>query len=385
VFVRLAVTVTLSAGVMSTLAAAATFDAIESGAIARSQAVRLTPPQRSLSVIAGGDVLIEERVRVSAATAGSASGVRFDFGPMFLDVEEVIEATDLAICHMETPIGRPGGSYGSVGRSPFGGNLLVAPHEIAIGLRDVGFDRCSTASNHANDLGPSGIDSTIEALNLAGITTSGTARREEEAAVSPFDANGVRVAHLAYTTDSNTATLSEPWRLAHTRDPARIARDVDAARRSGAEVVLVSLHVLKELQPGPTTYDRELVTSFTSMADVDAVFVHGPHVVQPFEMVAGTPVWWSLGNFVSEMGPPSMGRYAEARTSDGLLAFVRFDERASGGFDVVTASVAVCNDFEDRTVRPATLGLARTDLSNRVRDELSQCLARTRQSVPSAY
>jgi poly-gamma-glutamate synthesis protein (capsule biosynthesis protein) len=193
------------------------------------------------------------------------------------------------------------------------------------------------------------------------------------------------VAHLAYTTDSNTATPSEPWRLAHTRDPARIARDVDTARRSGAEIVLVSLHVLKELLTGPTTYDRALVTSFTSMADVDAVFVHGPHVVQPFEMVGDTPVWWSLGNFVSEMGPPSVGRYAEARTSDGLLAFVRFDQRDSGGFDVVTASIAICNDFVDRTVRPATLGLARTDLPNRVRDELSQCLARTHQSVPSSH
>ena len=102
------------------------------------------------------------------------------------------------------------------------------------------------------------------------------------------------------------------------------------------------------------------------------------------EVVNGTPVWWSLGNFVSEMGPPSVGRYASPRTSDGLLAFVRFDERAAGGFAVMTASIAVCNDFADRTVRSATVGLARPDLPIRVRDELSQCLARTRQPVPAA-
>ena len=40
------------------------------------------------------------------------------------------------------------------------------------------------------------------------------------------------------------------------------------------------------------------LASVTAAADVDAVFVHGPHVVQPFEFVNGTPVWWSLGNFV---------------------------------------------------------------------------------------
>ncbi len=384
-FARLAMAVVLSATASTALVSAGgPLDTLETGATASSPATRLTPPPRSLSIIAGGDVLTEERVRFAAASAGSSSGVRFDFGPMFSEMREVLEAADLAICHMETPIGPPGGSYGSAGRSPFGGNLLLAPHEIAGGLRDVGFDRCSTASNHANDLGPGGIDSTIATLNAVGITTAGTARSEAESAVSVFEIDRVKVAHLAYTTYSNTVTPTEPWRLNHTRDQRRIADDVATARRSGAEIVLVSLHVSTELQTGPTVADRAMVTSVTSMSDVDAVFMHGPHVVQPFEVVNDTPVWWSLGNFVSEMGPPSVGRYASPRTSDGLLAFVRFDERPSGGFAVMTASVAVCNDFADRTVRAATLGLTRTDLANRVRDELSQCLARTLQPVPAA-
>jgi poly-gamma-glutamate synthesis protein (capsule biosynthesis protein) len=380
-----AVGILLSVTATSVLVSAASpVERLESGATALSPAIRLTPPPRSLSVIAGGDVLTEERVRLAAATAGSTSGVRFDFGPMFGDMREVIEAADLAICHMETPIGAPGGTYGYAGRSPFGGNLLLAPNEIAGGLRNVGFDRCSTASNHANDLGPAGIDSTITALGAVGITAAGTARSERESAVSVFDVGRVKVAHLAYTTYSNTVSPTEWWRLNHTRDSRRIADDVATARRSGAEIVLVSLHVSTELQTGPTVADRTLVSSVTSMSDVDAVFMHGPHVVQPFEVVNDTPVWWSLGNFVSEMGPPSVGRYESPRTSDGLLAFIRLDEQSSGGFVVSTASIAICNDFADRTVRAATLGLARTGLSDRVRDELSQCLARTRQTVPGA-
>jgi poly-gamma-glutamate synthesis protein (capsule biosynthesis protein) len=285
---------------------------------------------------------------------------------------------------METPIGSPGGSYGNAGRSPFGGNLLLAPFEVAGGLRNVGFDRCSTASNHANDLGPAGIDTTIGVLNAAGISTTGTARNAAESAVAVFEVNRVRVAHLAYTTYSNTVLPADPWRLNHTRDPRRIAGDVATARRSGAEIVLVSLHVSTELQAGPTVADRALVTSMTSLSDIDAVFMHGPHVVQPFEMVNDTPVWWSLGNFVSEMGPPSTGRYASPSTSDGVLAFVRFDERPSGGFAVGTSSVAICNDFADRTVRSASLGLARPGLPDRVRGELWQCLLRTLQRVPAA-
>ena len=351
---------------------------------AHAAAVRLDPPPRSFTVIAGGDVLTEERVRLAAGNAGAPNGVRFDFGPMFEQLRDVIGPADLAICHMETPVGAAGGGYGLYGRSPFGGNLLLAPYEVTLGLRSVGFDRCSTASNHANDLGATGIDSTIDVLHSVGLGFAGTARSADEAAVSVFEVNHVKVAHLAYTTSSNTVAPADSWRLNTTRDPARIAADVAAARRAGAEVVLLSVHLSVELQAGPTAADRTLVTAVTSMADVDAVFVHGPHVVQPFEIVNDTPVWWSLGNFVSEMGPPSVGRYADPNTSDGLLAFVRFVEGSTGEFWVQTDSIAICNDLADRTVRSATIGLDDPDLPARVRAELAECLARTRTLVPTA-
>lgn len=333
-------------------------------------------------MIAGGDVLIQHRVRQRAAW-DAPPGVRYDFGPIFAEMTPVIESVDLAICNMETPIGRPGAAVGSVGQSPFGGSLLVAPYEVAAGLRSVGFDRCSTASNHSYDLGPSGIASTIEILRGHGITTVGTARTAAESVDTVFEVGGVKVAHLSYTTDSNTYRPADAWRVNHTRDATKIAGRVDASRAAGADVVMLSLHILKEQLNGPIGIDRSLVTQVLAASDVDAVFIHGPHVVQPFEWVGGTPVWWSLGNFVSEMGPPSTGRYSSPRTSDGLLALVEF-VRADGRFVARPSSIAVCNDFSDRTVRAASLALASPGLSSRVRDELTQCLARTRALVPDA-
>jgi len=50
---------------------------------------------------------------------------------MFGEVRHMLEAADLANCHMEISIGAPGGSFGNAGRSPFGGNLLHAPNEVA--------------------------------------------------------------------------------------------------------------------------------------------------------------------------------------------------------------------------------------------------------------
>lgn len=350
---------------------------------ASARAERIDPPRR-LSVLAGGDILIQYRVREVAAAAGAATGMRFDFGPLFAEMEPIVESVDLAICHAETPIGRPGAAVGSVGQSPLGGSLLVAPYELAAGLRGVGFDRCSTASNHSYDLGASGIASTIEVLNDHGITSTGTARTAGEAVDTVFDVNGVEVAHLSFTTDSNTYRPVESWRTNHTRNPTVIADRVRLVRQAGAEVVLVSLHVLKEQLAAPIGIDRSLVTSMTAQSDIDAVFMHGPHVVQPFEWVNDTPVWWSLGNFISQMGPPSTGRYSDPRTSDGLIARVEFLELSGGRYAVFPSSVAVCNDFADRTVRAASTGLQRPDISSRIRGELEQCLARTRQRVPDA-
>ena len=365
-------------------AASTTATGLDERAVPSERAVRRSVPPRSLTVIAGGDVLTEARVRASASAAGAQTGVRFDFGPMFEPVGELLRTSDLAICNMEIPVGRPGQAAGYAGRSPFGGNLLLAPYEVAVGLRRAGFDRCSTASNHSFDLGIDGIAWTIQGLREQGISTTGTARTVAESGDEVFVVDGVRVAHLAFTTYSNTVQPSEPWRLNYVRSPQVMAQRAGAARARGAEIVLVSIHVSAELRTSPTPTDRGLVQQLTSLADVDAVFVHGPHVVQPFELVNATPVWWSLGNFVSEMGPPSVGRYADPRTADGLLAFADFREQPDGGFETVTRSIAICNDFEDRTVRAASVSLRAPDLSSRVRGELAACRDRTRVVVPDA-
>lgn len=366
-------------GLGASIAATATAD---ERATTSERAVRVETPLRSLTVIAGGDVLPESAVRSAAASAGQQTGVRFDFGPMFAPVGDIVRRADLAICNMEIPVGRPGQAAGFAGRSPFGGNLLLAPYEIATGLAAAGFDRCSTASNHSFDLGVDGIAWTIQGLNEQGVSTTGSARSEAESADRILLVDGVRTAHLAVTTYSNTVLPADPWRLNYTRSPQPIAQRAAAVRAAGAEVVVVSIHVSKELLPTPDPVDRTLVQQLSSLADIDAIFVHGPHVVQPFEMVNGTPVWWSLGNFVSQMGPPSVGRYADARTADGLLAFVDFRERPDGSFEAVTRSIAICNDFDDRTVRVASVSLGDPDLPPRVRAELTQCRDRIRAVVP---
>ncbi len=250
---------------------------------------------------------------------------------------------------MEMPIGAPGERPGVYGHSPFGGNLILAPYEIADGLRRAGFDRCSTASNHSNDLLEPGIDTTLAALDDAGITHVGTARSPAEASSEMIVVNGVRLVHLAYTRYSNTVLPAEPWRLNFASSAAQVAADVNAARSAGADVVVVSLHLSKELMLSPDPVDRQFVTDLTNLAHIDLVVEHGPHVIQPVERVNGTWVYWSVGNFISGMGT-TVGRYSDPHTLDGLAASARFTETSPGVFTVDPWPVLLCNEPSTRTI-----------------------------------
>ncbi len=166
----------------------------------------------------------------------------------------------------------------------------------------------------------------------------------------------MRIAHLANTRYSNAGAAREAWRVNLTSDPARIAADVAAVRTAGAELVIVSIHLIGEMTKQPIAANRTFAEAVTSSADIDALVQHGPHVVQRFEVRNGTPVWWSVGNLLTGMvRPGETGRYADPRSRDGLGVVMRFHEDGPG-----------------RWLSPA------------LRRQLQGCVDRTRKAVPSA-
>jgi hypothetical protein len=348
-------------------------------AAATMAAVRVGTP-RYLTVTATGDILTENAVLAAGQRFAVGTGARYRFDPLLEPLAPWLQGADLSICHMELPIGRPGAFAGVYGRSPFGGNLLLAPHEIARGLADAGFDRCTTASNHSNDLGVDGINTTLDAFDEVGISHAGTARTEAESRIRLFTAKGIRIAHMSYTTYSNTVRPGEPWRLDYITSPDAVVADVAEARARGAELVFVSLHVSKEMRRDPWPADRTLVEEIARRSDVDLVLMHGPHVVQPVEMVNGTWVYWSLGNLLSGMGMPGATRYGPP-TLDGLLAWVSFTEVRPGRFEVERHNLLLCTEIFGRVVHPGLVAIEDPTLSPSLRAELQACIDRERPVV----
>ncbi len=339
-------------------------------------------PARTFTVAATGEILVESPVK-QAAAAAAAPGVRYEFGPLFAPISSILARVDLAICHMEFPIGAPGEEAGNHGPGPYQGFRWLAPFELAAGVRAAGYTRCSTASNHAYDLGDSGLVSTLDALDAAGVGHAGTARTAQETDVATFDVNGVNVAHLAYSRVSNTV-VPHSWQLA-VASVDRVVADAAAARALGAEVVILSLHVGPELLSEPASGDRSFVEQVTAAANVDLIVMHGPHVIQPVEWVNGALVYWSVGNQLSGMGVAGKGKYVDPRTLDGLMAVVRFTEQRDGSFVATPWTVLLCLEPDSRVIYPAMATLSKGGVSDDVRGRLQRCVDRSRKVVADLH
>ena len=262
-----------------------------------------------LTVAASGDLLIHTPIARRALALGG--GRRYEFAPLFAPVRRPIARADLALCHVETPL-VPGPVQGYP--------VFHTPPDLGRSIRRVGWDACSTASNHSLDAGQYGIGTTLRALRRAGVRTAGTARSARgRLRTTLIRVKGVRVALLSYTAVSNGQAVPHPWSV-NWASPRLILSDARRARRRGARIVIVNLHWGTEFVSSVTPRQRELARRLTRSPAIDAIVGQHVHVVQPIRRVRGKPVVFGEGNLISNQ----TAGCCPAASQDGLLALMDF-------------------------------------------------------------
>ncbi|MER7395061.1 CapA family protein [Streptomyces sp. NPDC000151] len=295
------------------------------------------PDGRRFTVAAAGDILIhpqltEQARKDAAATGGGEQGL--DFDRIMAGVKPVISKADLAICHFEPVAGKPGGPFRSYP------DFLVPP-QIATTIKHVGYDTCSTASNHTLDHGPSGVKRTLDVLDAAGLKHTGSARSAREAATPLImDVKGVKVAQLSYAFGFNGREVpaDKPW-LVNQNDFEKIAAAERRARKAGAEAVVLSIHWGREHHPEPSAPQLKFARRLAKETGIDLVIGHHAHVVQPMEKVDGTWIAYGLGNQLARHDVPS------GLTEEGVIGWFEFAERQGGGWDVTPKYVPTLVDL----------------------------------------
>lgn len=277
-----------------------------------------------LSVIAVGDIAVNGRYRRLLEKEEPGA-------PLQAILPSWTEA-DLRLGNLESPI------CTSARAAPAKMTLRGAPGAIEL-LRKGGFNCLTLANNHMMDYGAAGIRETHAALESGGIRHGGSGLSEEEArAAVLLERAGQRIGILSYCDVEQKSPL-----YATAASAGVAALNVDQCLREVSELrplvdwVIVQLHWGLEMAQLPSPSQRQLARRFVQ-AGADLILGHHPHLLQPMEIIKGTPVLYSLGNFLfSEMywqGRDQDGRaftskyriHPDARLSAWLEARLRKDE-----------------------------------------------------------
>jgi hypothetical protein len=169
-----------------------------------------------------------------------------------------------------------------------------SPPAYADHLKEAGFQLLNTANNHAKDFGTAGYQSTVSALEKAGLKHTGAADE-----ITVVEVNGLKVAVLGFSPYAGANNLND---LDHTREVIQQARQQ-------ADLVVVQAHLGAEgsdkghVKPGNEIYfgenrgDPIRFTHTAIDAGADLVIAHGPHVLRGMQFYKGKLIAYSLGNF----------------------------------------------------------------------------------------
>jgi poly-gamma-glutamate capsule biosynthesis protein CapA/YwtB (metallophosphatase superfamily) len=303
------------------------------------------PQRTSVTVVMNGDLLWHNTLWYGAREDAQRRGHGgYDFAPLLAGMQPVIASADLAICHQEVPLAKPGGPYRNF-------PLFAVPPQVVKAIAATGYDVCTTASNHAVDQGFAGLKRTLDELDRAKIQHVGTARSKTEAQRPTIftTRQGVKIAIIAATSSLNGLPMPRGKLWAVQLTTRNLVGQAHRARAAGADIVIAALHVGTEYSTRENPQQVALARNLTASSDVDLVYMHHAHVVQPWTKMNQKWVLYGVGNTVAQHATNTPRGYAGAT---GRFTFTRVGD---GRFTVSKAEYIPTLVTRYQPGRPARL------------------------------
>ncbi|GAC1670130.1 MAG: CapA family protein [Candidatus Acidiferrum sp.] len=253
------------------------------------------------SVIVVGDIMLGGRAKNAVA----------EFGPdyPFDGVLPLLRRAPIVLGNLEGPFAEKARKQ----RRNFSYRVDV---NLASSLSRAGFNVVTLANNHLMDCGTSGVLETLDALSNANVRAMGAGTNEHSAHEAVIlQADGMRIGLLGYYWNRRTAaTADRPGSAMDT--PEALEADIRRLREH-ADRIVVTFHWGVPYEREPSSEDRAKA-HFAVDCGADAVVGHHSHIVQPFEIYRGCPIFYSVGNFAFGSGNSR---------AEGLLVGLRFEDK----------------------------------------------------------
>ncbi|MBQ9931104.1 MAG: CapA family protein [Firmicutes bacterium] len=313
-------------------------------------------PPVSLRVVCVGDVMTHStQIKAQYDSATDT----YDFADNFQYVKGYIEEADLALCNLETCF---------AGGTPSGYPIFNAPDILAQNLADAGFDVGILVNNHTLDKGKSGLDRTAQIVAEAGMIPAGF-DPEGAKKYTLTEVDGVTIGVVAYTYETPMSNGRHTLNGNYIPDDYvdklnsfcyenfdsemdEIKGAIAAAKEAGADIVICYYHWGEEYQRSPNNWQKEIAARSVA-AGADVIFASHPHVPQGMEYLTDeasgrqVPVFWSMGNFVSNQREETLDMENRRYTEQGMIAGVNLEYDVEAD-ELLTISMDVIPTWVDR-------------------------------------
>ena len=252
-----------------------------------------------LSLIVAGDIMLGGRTKAVIA----------EHGPDY-----PFDAVRPLLRHAHIVVGNLEGPFASKARKESRNYSYRVNPKLATSLGRAGISAVTLANNHLLDCGREGVIETLEVLRIAGIASLGAGINERSAhAPRIMQAGPYRVGLLGYYWNQRTAATAElPGSAMDT--PQMLEADIRALR-GRVDRIVVTFHWGVTYEREPSADDRAKAR-FAVDCGADAVVGHHPHIIQPFEIYRGCPIFFSVGNLTFGSGNSR---------AEGLLLGLQFE------------------------------------------------------------
>lgn len=242
-------------------------------AAAVSPAPALSSTPASVTVMIGGDIMLDRRIRFLGQTYG--------YDTLFASATPVLKTADIVVANLEGPVtSNPSETLSARGAYTKSFAFTFDPKSMAA-LVHAGFTALSLANNHSDNFGASGLAQTRAVLDENGLRWFGDPGNASSTETI-LEKNGIAVALVGY----------------HAFEPGleRILADVRRLSNEG-DFVIVMPHWGTEYAASSSESMKAAAQEFIA-AGAGAVIGSHPHVVMDHEWMDGKPVFYSLGNLL---------------------------------------------------------------------------------------
>jgi hypothetical protein len=277
------------------------------------------PTEHCVTLTMTGDMLFHPGLWRPFQIPTTEDGRNYDLYPLLEGQKPYLDRSDIAVCHQETPLGVLGGEY-------TGYPVFNTPPELALASAQLGYDVCTTASNHTIDMGTEGLNRTLDTLEANGLKHTGSYRTPEEAEeILIVEANGAKVAFISATFSLNGYEAEADWQVDYPLAPERAIERAQRARDLGADIVIGVQHAGTEYSTVPDVQQMGNARQLVDSGLFDFVYNHHTHSVQPIEMYNGKWIAYGTGNGISESAP-----FENRVNNEFLLLRLQFAQQIDG-------------------------------------------------------